>query len=645
MVADSLIHYEYITEIITLFLFLYYRGKSKTPLALYRVYYWMLGVTFMISFFDVLISDMLIKADKVNRGLLTVTAGVYYLLIISIAPVCTIFVLYLTGITYSHHKKWKMLLFLPYFLMAAVIITSQFTGIIYRIGDSNELIICKFFYIMYIYLAYYGLLWFYIAGVYYETVGKKQVFQFFVYPIFIATMMVMGKIIYNEMIFSFPLALCLIMVVLMIKNPEEVYDKSNALMKKYLVRDISNDCQMKKPFCLYVIKIKEIKMLNDSFGEDIVDVFLRPIVQYLAHIYHDSAIYRLTTDIFVLKMYLPKDDDSHKYAEIILDKFKHKWKNADMDVRLPISITILDFPNDFENKEDMYYTLNGVFKTDSDVDKIYTAEDYNKEDKEAEIIEAVKKAVEKKSFQVYYQPIYSADKKHIMAAEALVRLIDDKLGFISPEIFIPLAEREGYILKIGKFVFNEVCKFYSENNLEEKGIEYIEVNLSAVQCMQYLLAEEFCEIMERWNIRPDQINFEITETSAMTTNAAVGMNLGYFSNKGIELSLDDYGTGYSNLSYMYNLPFSIVKIDKSILWAADKNEKADVVLRNIFQMTKKMGLKIVVEGIETQDHVEKMMEMQCDYFQGYYFSKPIPGKSFVEYITNFQLPDVCKGVN
>ena len=230
----------------------------------------------------------------------------------------------------------------------------------------------------------------------------------------------------------------------------------------------------------------------------------------------------------------------------------------------------------------------------------------------------------------------------MIAAEALIRLFDPEYGYIHPEPMIAIAEREGYILRIGEIVFTEVCRFYSENKLDKLGIEYIEVNLSAVQCMQKHLAEQFIDIMNKYKLGPERINFEITESSAMINDAEVSRNIERFEKKGVSLSLDDYGTGYSNISYLYNLPFVIMKVDKSILWSSEKNVKADIILKNTFRMANRLNMKVVMEGVETEDQIRKLLALNCDYFQGYYFSKPIEGGKFIEYIKGFSLPEVCK---
>jgi EAL domain-containing protein (putative c-di-GMP-specific phosphodiesterase class I) len=248
------------------------------------------------------------------------------------------------------------------------------------------------------------------------------------------------------------------------------------------------------------------------------------------------------------------------------------------------------------------------------------------------MLEAIKRALSDNTFQVYYQPIYSTAEKKIVAAEALIRLFDPEYGFMPPEDMIRMAETEGYILQIGEIVFRKVCEFYKNNELDRKGIEYIEVNLSPIQCAQRKMAEEFEAIMKEYGIKPKQINFEITETA--TTNEVDNFirNMKNFYLRGIDLSLDDYGTGYSNISYLYHVPFTVMKIDKSILWSAEKNEKAKVTLENTYKLAKKLKLKVVQEGVENEEQIKRLLELECDYFQGYYFSKPVQKQVFLDFL-------------
>ena len=210
-------------------------------------------------------------------------------------------------------------------------------------------------------------------------------------------------------------------------------------------------------------------------------------------------------------------------------------------------------------------------------------------------------------------------EKKFHSAEALIRLKDEKYGFISPEVFIPVAEKSGAIHKIGDFVLEQVCAFIASDEYKKLGMSYIEVNLSVVQCMQPKLANHIMEILTRYGVRPEQLNLEITES--------------LFLDKPEELkfSLDDFGTGYSNMQRIVKLPFDIIKLDRTFTELYD-NPKLGIVLTNAINMIKAMKMKIVVEGVETEEMLKLFSELECEYIQGYYFSKPIPREEFVKFI-------------
>ncbi|MDD7177117.1 MAG: EAL domain-containing protein, partial [Lachnospiraceae bacterium] len=248
-----------------------------------------------------------------------------------------------------------------------------------------------------------------------------------------------------------------------------------------------------------------------------------------------------------------------------------------------------------------------------------------------EIDSIISNAVAERRFQMYYQPIYSTKEKRFLSAEALIRLKDEKYGFISPELFITVAEKNGMILQIGDFVLDEVCGFLSRCERDGLPIDYIELNLSMNQCMRPDLKENVLSYMNKYHLRPDQINLEITETAANTAQDIVEDNIIRLSEEGISFSLDDYGTGYSNLSRIMALPFHIIKLDKSLADRVD-DSRMKILLKNTIRMLKEIGMEIVVEGVETKETLDQFAKLGCDFIQGYYFSKPLPEQEFVEFI-------------
>ena len=249
------------------------------------------------------------------------------------------------------------------------------------------------------------------------------------------------------------------------------------------------------------------------------------------------------------------------------------------------------------------------------------------------IISVLKDAIANEGFDVYYQPILDVEENRFRSAEALVRLRNRAMGYISPEEFIPIAEEHGLIGKIGETVFKQVCRFINDSNCVKRyGIHYIEINLSPLQCAKPNLVSKFAKIMDDFLVIPEQINLEITETASFSESSQMSLNIHRFSEMGVTFSLDDYGSGFASIDYLFKLPVSLVKIDKSILWGAMKDKNAMIIMENTMDMLKKVGKKIVVEGVETQEMVEVLRKNGCDYMQGYFYSKPLPEDEFKRFM-------------
>lgn len=554
----------------------------------------------------------------------------------------TTYLLSLIGIESNYEKRWNYISFVPIYVFGAFDFTTFIHEAFIYYDASGNLCNGKYYNLIYIFVIYYVILWLFISIYYHKLISKNRV-GFIIATAFLCAL---SGIIFASThflgLFNLVFATLLIIIIYSAQRPDEIFDPSSALRRGLLFHDLESDISRHTYFSVLFIKITNFKYLIDSLGEVENISLLQSVCDYLKNTHSNASVYRLDNETFAL--HIPDNDEKRMYflADSILTRFETEFSSISSKALITASIIILSSPDDVVSLDAFKKCTRKISSTNVESGKIIKIADCMKNDREKDIIRAVKKAMGNNSFRVFYQPIYSTEKKKVIAAEALIRLFDDQMGFISPEEFIPLAEKEGLILKIGKFVFTEVCKFIKKENLLEKGIEYIEVNLSAVQCTHYKLAEEFIEIMNQYGISPDQINFEITESSVLVNNMTVSANIGNFINHGVELSLDDYGTGYSNITYLSSMPFAIIKVDKSILWAADKNEKANITLENIFDMARDLKMKVVVEGVETEEHVKKLLKVKCDYFQGYYFSKPVKGSEFLDFIENFEIPEVCK---
>ena len=251
---------------------------------------------------------------------------------------------------------------------------------------------------------------------------------------------------------------------------------------------------------------------------------------------------------------------------------------------------------------------------------------------EREMTQQIVEALEEDRVVVYYQPIYSVEQHRFTSAEALVRIVDREGKLVPPGAFISVAESNGLIIELGKRVFEKVCHFFRNEDLEQYGIQYIEINLSVVQCADEGLAAGFIDIMNGSQIDPRRINLEITESASLRGKQVLISNMEQMIEYGTHFSLDDFGTGASNLNYIVDMPVQIVKFDREMIQAYFASGKAKYVMDAAMHMIHGMGLKIVAEGIETEEQYRKMEEIQIDFIQGYYFSKPIGEKDFLAFL-------------
>ncbi|MBP5605988.1 MAG: EAL domain-containing protein, partial [Ruminiclostridium sp.] len=283
--------------------------------------------------------------------------------------------------------------------------------------------------------------------------------------------------------------------------------------------------------------------------------------------------------------------------------------------------TVLNIGHQFHHviPFDQFYTRANTFidtynfRINNNIDKILT------------------RAIINNNFEMYYQPIYSVKDKKFLSAEALIRLNDEEFGFISPGLFIPAAERMGLMNPIGDFVLESVFSFISSEDFYDLGMDYIELNLSVAQCIQSDLSDKIFALGKKYYVNPDRVNLEITETTYENIGGVVDQNIRTLSENGFSFSLDDYGTGYSNMHRISRIPLKIIKIDKTMVDDMT-NDSGMSVMRNTVAMIKDIDKEIVCEGIENAGQLECLSELGVDYIQGYYFSKPLPKKEFISFI-------------
>lgn len=253
--------------------------------------------------------------------------------------------------------------------------------------------------------------------------------------------------------------------------------------------------------------------------------------------------------------------------------------------------------------------------------------------KEREKTEAmIRSAIEEDRIEVYFQPIYSTRQHRFVSAEALTRIRRQDGTIVTPGAFVPIAEKNGLISRIGENVFDQVCAFIQKNQLWQQGIGYVEVNLSVRQCEDPKLAETYIRIMERYGLDPSCVILEITESASIRLRDILLENMRVLMDYGVKFALDDFGNGESNLNYIVDMPVSIVKFDRDMTQAYFSSYKAKFVMEAAMHMIHDMKLEVVSEGVETEEQAQAIEALGIEYIQGYYFSRPLPGAEFLKFV-------------
>ncbi|EOY7153029.1 EAL domain-containing protein [Clostridioides difficile] len=386
-------------------------------------------------------------------------------------------------------------------------------------------------------------------------------------------------------------------------------------------------------YALFYIDVDKFKYINDMFGYDMGNDTLIHISNTIAsELKEDEIFARVSADHFVLLIKYKTDDDIKtrlnniynkvqilsnpkiNYYKLILDCGIYKISKSDNDIN-----TIMDRANTARK------TIKGGHKNSF---AFYDKEMHKKILKEKEIENSMVDALNNGEFIVYFQPKYSLSDYQIIGAEALVRWDNPQKGLIPPIEFIPVFERNGFIVNIDFYVFEEVCKKIREWMDEGQKVVPISVNLSRMHFVNSNFIEEFKLIVDKYKIPTRLIELELTETAVLDNIEGLLDTMNNLKEKGFVISMDDFGTGYSSLNLLKELPVDILKLDRAFFTEKDESNNEKIVISNVIKMAKELKMKVISEGVETISQVEFLKQIGCDMVQGYLFSKPMPVKEF-----------------
>ncbi|MBQ9281347.1 MAG: EAL domain-containing protein [Treponema sp.] len=617
-------------DFIILFTFwVYYFAHPRLPIKLNRRFLFILIVNIITVTSDVVSSLALENASYFSYCALRIFNTIFFFFFI-LRSLC--FFLFTEDVLDLHSKRKSLLSLVKHFVFIfseLIALSNLFFDTIFSISATciytrgsfyNLIYICAFYYLA---LAFLQILF-----------HRKKVDS----PLFVALLsfnLVLSvgyifRILFPQyLVMNFFALLSIIIIFITFENPIYFLSSKAKAFNKSALHVILKEYECKRNPLVLAFVIRNYNELREIYSPAQMDRGISLISLFLMKKYPRLLRFYLRDGRFVL---VGQDNSkSDKIREEISMRFSHGWR-AGFDVDLYLEPKFVQFADgiDFSNSKKISSALFAAFKEAESLESVnilITDETLKGIEETTRIKRAVEYAVENNSVEMFLQPLMDSNDYRLVGAEALARIRDENGNLIPPGLFIPIAEKNGRINSMGEQMFEKACEFIHNHDIEKIGISWINVNLSPIQFLRPDLNKRFSQILGKYKVPAEKIHLEITEES-MIDYALLQKQIQSMRSSGFQFVLDDYGSGYSNMSRLKKCPFINIKLDMGIV--RDYFKDRDKILPSLVQAFKQMNFTVTAEGVENLEMVEIMKKIGCDFLQGFYFSKPLPAEEFAK---------------
>ena len=623
------ISYAYPTLFILIFLMVFYFSLPRIPIRRNRVYVNLLLIETLCIATDIISSWVDNNYPQISPSALYIINGIYFITFFIRSCVIYSFNEAVLSVNTKDNKLIYFLTRLPLFLGIICVIINPIYKWIYYVDETgyND---GSLYGIVYIIAFFYCFISFSIFAAFRLRLRRRR----YRYCLWLCNMLILSGLILRLCFPKFLLmhTFCLgaiLSLSVAFEDPEIHLELHGMVFNGKALRDYVEERYGKLEHRVIGITLFKYYDMRDVYGTTQMDACLNMVGRYLTQTFKKCLIFYYRKGRFVILG--PKDMDIEAAEKEIESRFKSTWRTEQADIYLNIGLRSMEL-EDYEYSSDtILSTLVRALNEAGEKGGILKAEaardEFEKTERETEIKRCLENAIDKDNVEIFLQPIMDSKSGKPVGAEVLSRIRDAEGQIIPPASFISIAEKSGRIVELGEQILEKTCRFMKEWEPEKMGFKWINVNLSPVQLMRQDLADRFEAMVYKYDVNPDLIHLEITEETLIDAEFMTRQT-GALCDKGFNLVLDDYGTGYSNLSRLKRLPFINIKLDKSLVW--DYTRNSGLIIPNMINSFKNMGFSITAEGIEDEVMADKMREAGCDFLQGFLYSKPISVDEFIE---------------
>lgn len=587
---------------------------------------------------DMLNAHCLNNMDSIPLWVVKLSTYAFFIAQNILPIIYVLYILTVLDIFILFRKIWfSIMVFLPLAFMILVVALNPTQGWLFTFSDDLKYSNHYMVNVLYGVAAYHLLIAMALVINRKDNIPATKRYSFYAFLPIVCCFVIYQILNPYELIINFGLTICILIILITIENREDVWDgNTNMLNRSAFMSALDLSFSNRRQFMVSFIQIANLEYLKSVYGAATINDMIKFNSVSLSKISRKKEEkYCVTEGQFALISRTMSYEELKTRAEGIIGYFKNGIEYNENLIKLDINICLIRCPQDARSLDEVFDYLNAS-KGISSENSIVEASEINKNigKRKLAVEQAINRAIENDLITIVYQPIYSCTEKRYVSIEALTRIKDEKLGKIMPSEFIPIIEQNGQIVKIGLDIFEKVCKFIKEEKLYNKGLKCVQVNLSAVQCKQDNLAKQLLNIIEKYEIPPSFICFEVTESAVLNSKRVFLKNMKKLQSQGVQFALDDYGTGYSNMNSIISYPFNLIKIDKSLVDNVGKKTDSTIALDGIVSLISKLAKEVIVEGVESENQAKSLENLSCNFMQGFYFSKPVSGSKLIKKIDN-----------
>ncbi|MCR5094573.1 MAG: EAL domain-containing protein [Lachnospiraceae bacterium] len=392
--------------------------------------------------------------------------------------------------------------------------------------------------------------------------------------------------------------------------------------------DIANHLRLNTHLHLISVRIMNSDLLQRVTGSQDSDAMLRDASEFLCQIHSDQYIYRTAASTFILVCRGESEAEVRKKAYEITQRFDRPWSGHGTDLRLKAILLIASVPEEFKTIDDIFLLCDGAIP-ESETRRILSGEEIEFLTRDVILEEALLRGLAEHGFEINYQPVYNQRNKSIHGAEAIALLRDARLGMLWPEEYMPVAAKNDITGRVTAYVIEEVCMFLASGIPTDMGLSRIYVTISAYQCLNPDFLEMLQKCVRKYGVKSSLINFQLREFSTAEDFRHLQQVLDRVRELGFQLSIDGFGIGDANIQLLTSVPADIVNINLDMMIGRGNDEIGYRITENCVRMIGQMRRQILIKGVENADQLRRISEMDIDYLQGEYYTKPVSQNEFI----------------